>query len=270
MRNVKLLPYNAGSSSASALSAALGIKRLKQSHSRWSGVNGVVINWGNSVAPEGSPWVGNAVVINPFEAVAVASDKLRYYEAVSDMFPELEFTTDMGVAQSWLNAGVSVVERHLLRASGGRGINLVKAGEGELTQAPVYVKYLKKVREYRAHVVFGEVVHVVEKRVRSESVDNNFQIRNHDNGWVFCQENVEISDIGKGVAALAVDSCGLHFGAVDLLYNSLYDLYTPLEINTAPGLEGTTVTKYAEAFNNLYERGLLDGTQQRNIQVTLT
>jgi glutathione synthase/RimK-type ligase-like ATP-grasp enzyme len=268
MNNVKILPYKAASNSASDLASAMGVKRLKQMHSRWGGRGGVVINWGNSTPPESAPWVGTARVINPFEAVEIASNKLKYYEAVSDICPELEYTTTRSVAEEWLAANHSVVERHLMRASGGRGINLVRPGEN-LTQAPLYVKYLKKVKEYRAHVIFGEVVHVVEKRVRSGSEGNNFQIRNHDSGWVFCQEDVNISDEGKAVAALAVDACGLHFGAVDLLYNSQYERYTPLEINTAPGLEGSTVERYAGTFTNLFERGILDGSQQRNIQVAL-
>ena len=40
---------------------------------------------------------------------------------------------------------------------------------------------------------------------------------------------------------------GLKIGAVDIIWNELENKCYVLEINTAPGLEGTTLVKYTEA-----------------------
>jgi D-alanine-D-alanine ligase-like ATP-grasp enzyme len=40
----------------------------------------------------------------------------------------------------------------------------------------------------------------------------------------------------------------LDFGAVDIIYNAKRNECYVLEVNTAPGLEGTTVEKYATKF----------------------
>ena len=40
---------------------------------------------------------------------------------------------------------------------------------------------------------------------------------------------------------------GLKFGAVDLIWNELENKSYVLEINTAPGLTGATLEKYAQA-----------------------
>ena len=49
----------------------------------------------------------------------------------------------------------------------------------------------------------------------------------------------------------AVQHVGLDFGAVDIIYNQREDSSYVLEINTAPGLMGTTGERYAEAFGNI-------------------
>jgi D-alanine-D-alanine ligase-like ATP-grasp enzyme len=40
----------------------------------------------------------------------------------------------------------------------------------------------------------------------------------------------------------------LDFGAVDVIWNEKEDKYYVLEVNTACGLEGTTLDKYVEQF----------------------
>ena len=44
---------------------------------------------------------------------------------------------------------------------------------------------------------------------------------------------------------------GLTFGAIDVIWNEHQQKAFVLEINTAPGIEGTTVEKYAAKFRNL-------------------
>jgi len=52
-------------------------------------------------------------------------------------------------------------------------------------------------------------------------------------------------------ASLAIAALGLDFGAVDIIWNNHYQLATVLEVNTAPGLEGQTITDYANYFRGL-------------------
>ena len=48
-----------------------------------------------------------------------------------------------------------------------------------------------------------------------------------------------------------MESIGLDFGAVDVIYNGHSNRAYVLEINTAPGLTGTTLDNYAAALRNL-------------------
>lgn len=46
----------------------------------------------------------------------------------------------------------------------------------------------------------------------------------------------------------AIGVIGLDFGAVDVIWNQQKQMAYVLEINTAPGLEGTTLENYIKAF----------------------
>ena len=49
-------------------------------------------------------------------------------------------------------------------------------------------------------------------------------------------------------ATNAIDAIGLDFGAVDVGYDEKTNTCVVYEINTAPGIEGSTVDWYAERF----------------------
>lgn len=124
--------------------------------------------------------------------------------------------------------------------------------EDDLVQAPLYTKYVKKTSEYRVHV-FGEDVVQVDRKARSRSVPDeqvNWRVRNHSNGFIY-ERNVDCPDDVKTQAILAVQMCGLDFGAVDVIYNNHHGLAYVLEVNTAPGLEGVTLENY---YNEIMRR----------------
>jgi glutathione synthase/RimK-type ligase-like ATP-grasp enzyme len=75
-------------------------------------------------------------------------------------------------------------------------------------------------------------------------------VRNHVNGWVFCTQNVGIPDKALDYAVMAVAACGLDFGAVDIIWNESRQEAYVLEVNTAPGIEGSTLNLYAEVLKN--------------------
>lgn len=159
-----------------------------------------------------------------------------------------DFTTDQQQAAVWLDEDSSVVCRTLTRASSGRGL-VIADSEEQLVNAPLYTRYIKKREEYRVHVFNEEVIDVQRKARRSAVEDEqvNWRVRTSDNGFVFVREGVELPEHVKLMCVDAVVACGLDFGAVDIVWNEHRDSYYVLEINTAPGLEGQTVSSYADA-----------------------
>lgn len=209
-----------------------------------------IIHWGNN---HGTSFNGVARVVNNPLALAVAGNKLETFQALKDKdgirIPE--FTTSRDTAIGWLREDKSaVVCRTNLTGHSGAGIVLANT-EAEIVGAPLYVRYIKKQKEFRVHVVFGEVIDVQEKRKRADLPDGfttNFQVRNHHTGWVYCRENIIEPEGMRRMATMVVQTLALDFGAVDIIYNEKRNECYVLEVNTAPGLEGSTVDKYAEAF----------------------
>lgn len=207
-----------------------------------------LINWGNSHV---QTVTGNPRIINVPSAVAIAANKLFTFNTLKDVegvrIPE--FTTDRAVADDWLRKdNVAVVARTKLSGHSGDGIVLVTPEDPTLPAAPLYVKYVKKEKEFRVHVAFGEVIDVQEKRKQAGFEGANYQVRNHQTGWVYCREDITEPEGLRSMGCRVVQELSLDFGAVDLIYNAKRNELYCLEVNTAPGLEGSTVDKYAEAF----------------------
>jgi len=121
-------------------------------------------------------------------------DKLYQYNWFKEKgLSALEFTTEKAIAQSWLDAGKTVVARMLLNSSCGKGIIIREPGQpvpfNTMGDAPVYTVYKKKKREFRVHVFKDTVVSVVEKRKKTGWTDQrDTKVRNLANGYIFCQE----------------------------------------------------------------------------------
>ena len=188
----------------------------------------------------------NVRIINHPDAVAKATNKLETFKS----FEHAEFThippwtTDRTVVEQWINDGHSVVCRTILNGHSGRGIILAD-NVGQLVDCPLYTQYVKKLKEFRVHVAFNDVIDVQEKRRRNDvGKDADSRIRNHHTGWVYCREEItEPTDL-RQVAQSAIAALGLDFGAVDIIWNQKQDRCYVLEVNTACGLEGTTLTNY--------------------------
>lgn len=173
--------------------------------------------------------------------------------------PCAEFTTEKGMAEEWLRSGIRVLCRTLLNGHGGAGI-VVAENPDDLVDAPLYVKYIPKKREFRVHLVFSNnreypyQIKVREKRRRAgweQLEDFNKYIRNHDNGWVFCDEfKDELPEGLATVCASAVTALALSFGAVDLGFHPLYG-FIIYEVNTAPGCDNATAEWYAQQFADM-------------------
>jgi len=159
----------------------------------------------------------------------------------------LDFTVDQQVAKSWIAEGDVVIGRKLINASCGKGIVVIKT-EADFVSCPVYTKYRKKKREFRVHVFQDKVVCIVEKKARSGwTGERDTHIRNLANGYVFCQEVVNLPE---GIQVLAIKAAAVvssDFKGVDIGYNEKKDELFVIEVNSAPGIDGSNVGKYVQA-----------------------
>jgi glutathione synthase/RimK-type ligase-like ATP-grasp enzyme len=196
-------------------------------------------------------------VLNDPGYVEEAQCKLHSFRRMFDHgVPVPEFTRNPDVAADWLASGKfrRVLARTTLRGSQGHGILMLDQTTQTMPRAPLYVEYVPKKHEYRVHVGRGEVLDIQQKRKRRE-VDNdevNYQVRNGRYGWVFCRHDVTPPPgEALGAAVAAVNALGLDFGAVDLGVTEKDGRVAVYEVNTAPGLEGTTLETYAQFITNL-------------------
>ena len=160
--------------------------------------------------------------------------------------PIVPYTREKEVAKTWK----TIVCRHILTGHSGNGIEIKQQGE-ELPNCPLYTQYIKKTYECRVHVFNGQVIDAqIKRKVADYEGERNTAVRNIHTGWVYCREDFVLAVPAANLAVAAVAAVGLNFGAVDLIYNQHYNQFYILEINTAPGLEGTTLINYKEAIKN--------------------
>lgn len=247
MPTISIDAYSLYSESARLLADELDCYIIKHRNSRYrDSPRKVVINWGNTRRN----WINT---INRCENVQKASSKLHFFRAISGEVRTPPWSTDIEVAKRWSADGRTVVCRTLVSASEGRGIILVPPG-GDITPAPLYTAYVPKRSEFRVHVVNGKSISV-QRKVRRAGLDQapNFQVRNTANGFVFQRNNIQVPQDVIDQAIKAVTSCGLDFGGVDVIWNERQQQAYVLEVNTAPGIEGTTVKEYAQALKELVD-----------------
>jgi glutathione synthase/RimK-type ligase-like ATP-grasp enzyme len=160
----------------------------------------------------------------------------------------LTYTKDISEAQGWAKEGITVVCRKLTHSSEGKGIVVAETPE-EVIMAPVYTQYKKKKKEFRVHVFRDQVVHVLEKR-RKKGVEGDSKIRNTANGYVFCSDGVVEPSGLRALALAASKVTQSDFKGVDIGYNEKFNELFVIEVNSAPGIEGTNVQRYVEMITN--------------------
>jgi len=247
---LSIYPYKRGSASAKALSQALStklgriVRRVKASGKYHPKERSRVVNWGSYEQPSwGLP---RHKLLNPLVQIAVARNKIKTFEKLKGKVPIPEYSLSSVDAKRWWNDGGIVLCRKTVTGAQGAGIHIAKMEYAPIVDAPLYVKYIPKKKEFRVHVFRGKVIDIVEKR-RSTThgpVESEY-IRSHANGWIFCREGIQEPSDLKFSAIASVNALGLDFGAVDIIWNEVFDKCYVLEVNTAPGIEGLTVDKYA-------------------------
>lgn len=248
--------YNTGSRSAHELSDALEAPIIRHTGSRfkgWGSKNWTVINWGSTDCRDYDN------VLNLPSRIDNMSNKLEAFR----MFdfkggPRIPvWTASRKEASEWFGQKkykeCLVVCRTILSGHSGNGI-VISSSPGEIVQAPLYTLYVPKDAEYRVHMArWREEPIFVQRKVRDPDREpTSWKVRSHANGFIF-QHNHK-SDIPLDVlvqADLAFKASSLDFGAVDVICNERERKAYVLEINTAPGLEGETIIRYANAFKDL-------------------
>lgn len=267
MTRYRVIPYKQGSKSAKRLAEALGGRVLRLSGSTFApAIADVVINWGYAgTAPHFTThfWGGTK---NNGSLINRASNKLKFFRCMRDAGQ-----TDI-IPRFWENINdipddaFPVVCRTVLAGHSGDGIVIADTRD-DLVPAQLYVQYVKKKDEYRIHVGLKKewdefepvpdeyeyvpaIISIQRKARRHDTPDEqvNWQVRNHSNGFVFVRQNVNPPASVLDVAKATLLAIGLDFGAVDVIWNEKEQKAYVLEINTAPGLEGQTVTDYANFF----------------------
>jgi glutathione synthase/RimK-type ligase-like ATP-grasp enzyme len=264
---IDLLPYKHTSQSATKLVSALTTaleRRVRRLYTDERGTlvakpGHIIINWGSSSAPDR---LAAARFINHPDLVKVAGNKLTTFETYAvlrdnpgEAVSIPEFCTTYERAVEWVTSGTTVVCRTKLNGHSGAGIVLAAREEDVVRDCPLYVKYIKKAKEFRVHVAFGAVIDVQQKKRRTDfEGETDYAIRNHQRGWIYAREDIEEPADLRDQATRAILTLGLDFGAVDIIYNQHYNRCYVLEVNTAPGLEGTSVTNYTEAFAKQFKK----------------
>lgn len=258
-----VLPYKAGSRSATALAQALQTRCVNLRNSRVHRLQRTIVNWGNSgrnLPPQG---LGSNPVLNSFESVRNASCKLRTLEILSEVGVSIpEFFTSRTEAAQFLrdNPNKKIVCRTVLNGNSGNGI-VIATNPDELVRANLYTVYILKQDEYRVHVFKDQdqeyKVFDLQRKARSSNTpvhEVDWQVRNLQGGFIFKREGVNFSTVPQDVidqAIASVQALGLDFGAVDVVRNQRRNSAYVLEVNTAAGLEGTTLERYTSMIRSL-------------------
>lgn len=247
-----LQSYQASSRSATLLKQELRdlitTERIEATH---------VLNWGKGntfLVPYGS------IIINDPYIVKTVVDKVQFFRCVENLpdtftqigFPKAFYSKESVVEWMRANPGKDVVCRTLTQSRDGNGI-VITSNPDEVPDCKLYTVYIKKLREYRAHVFMDSVIRVQQKKRSSNAESSNPQIRNTANGWIFATEGVDIPGPIKEACVEFVRLTGLQFGALDLIHNAYYNKWYILECNSAPGIMGTTVQAYGNAIRNFLE-----------------
>ncbi len=242
MTKLYIYPYSSGSESAKLLAERLGAKRIKLQNSEYvHKPDNLVINWGNSNCPHING------VLNTGAAIKQTVDKLKFFRLM------MQKGQSGYLPQYWTNSAdipdeaFPIFCRTTTTGLDGAGI-VIAEKRGQLQESPLYTRYIKGTVEYRVTMFRGEVTDIQTKlpRVGQEA---HPMIRTFANGWGFQRKPVTpvIEAKIKAAAKAALDSSGLDFGGVDVLYDTTAGRAYVLEVNTAMGLEGDALDRFAVA-----------------------
>lgn len=223
--------------------------KLSRSSYRQLGTD-LVINWGNSQAVV-------EPILNTRGCVELCSNKKSFLEYLNGAwFSNIPvfYCSRPATTTHNFNSG-NLYCRTIVSGSEGRGIVVAHCID-EVVDAQLYTVEVEYTREVRLHIFNGKVISFQQKKKKSSerrTQDNegevNLEVRNSNTGWVFARDGVTIPDRAVEVALRCCSILGVDLCAVDMLLG--YGDPVVLEVNTAPGMEGTTVEHYRDAIIEL-------------------
>jgi len=248
-------PYRIYSEGASVLAKELDTWLVYPNRNYIPKKRHLVICWGAGTYPNWWKRVPPTQVLNSPGHILTAINKLRTFEAFKQLGISCPpWTTRRDVAVDWQSQGHIVVCRSSLTSSEGRGI-VVADKTVKLPHCYLYTKHIRHKREFRVHVFKGTVIDVTEKRKRDTRPKNisklDRMIRSWRHGFVFCHEDVDCPKEALNEAIRAVKGLQLDFGAVDIGFREKESKPYVFEVNTAPGIEGRTIQRYADAIRQV-------------------
>lgn len=222
--------------------------------------------WGNTSGFD-DPFKGRVPTLNHRSNVVTVCNKGRFFAKIRDSSGSAdaprtpESTTSRSVVASWLSSGHTAFARLVLSGNSGEGIVDISTPEqlGSVPEGTLFTKYVPKKLEFRVHIGPDGEPFAIQRKAFSNptqvGIEANWRIRNYQNGFIFERgfDNRLLHNDVVVQSQKAIKFFGLDFGAVDVVFNAKREEAYVLEINTAPGLEGTTVDDYANMFLKLYE-----------------
>ncbi len=179
---------------------------------------------------------------NEYFNIPFATNKINTFTKLKEAgVPTVEWTTNKDTAITWEDV---IIARTKITSNAGKGI--IFCTKADLPEAKLYTKFIEDGVEYRVHVFNGEVIDY-QKKFGTAS------IKNHDNGTIFIRtidgEPLKRIEDNEKIAVDAVKALGLDFGAVDIIRKDKKSFV--LEVNTACGMEETTLNSYVQAIINV-------------------
>jgi glutathione synthase/RimK-type ligase-like ATP-grasp enzyme len=247
---IVIYPYKMGSKSGKVLANALNVRRVYTDGEFRNNYNHLIVNWGNSTTPR---WLKGRHLNPPFNVSLACNKGISFSKFNREGVAHPEYTFNTEQAQQWLDDGDEVYGRKTLTGHSGQGI-IIFNNETICSsmECPLYTKAVKKDKEYRVHVFNGEVIDYQQKKKKLGHEGGVRGIRNFTNGWIYARSDVLLPEDVKEEAIKAVSCLGLDFGAVDICTVRGGGV-SVFEVNTACGLEGTTIEKYVNAIRVYHE-----------------
>lgn len=252
MQRLCILPYKKFSKAGKELSKALRARRISTSELTSLPKDSKVINWGCVESSD------DERVLNKASIIRQSSNKKLFFQKMREKGLEA-FLPPFWVDRKDIPTDVyPIVCRTVLAGHSGEGI-VIAASPEEIVPASLYVQYKKKRDEFRIHVgkFEGEsiIISTQQKKRRLDVEEPNWKVRNHQNGFIYARNELRIPPTVIDIAKKVLLASDLDFGAVDIIWNEEKKYGYCLEINTAPGLEGTTIGDYETFFRRFVEDG---------------
>lgn len=238
------------------LIASTGLKRAKTwvKFKRHAGRgDNIIVNWGATIGNGLTEKLfarANARIINHPDALRANKDKLGSLKKMA--------AGGASVVPHWAIDNVPAGEYPVIARTanhfGGSGFwkceNEEQLAEAKRHGANHATKLIVKAGEYRVHILLDKAVRIVRKVKAREDVDD--LCRSHQNGWKF--KKVADENVPQGIVAMAVkavDANDMQLGAVDIVVQKRTNKMFVLEVNSVPGLEGSSLEAWTNAIKAL-------------------